>query len=51
MHSNIVEPKNSLPIIVERQGVTKVNGHVIVNKTYQLPHTINLVKIKKPDIN
>lgn len=37
MHSNIVEPKNALPIIVGRQGVTKVNGHVIVNKTYQLP--------------
>lgn len=37
MHSNIIEPKNALPIIVERQGVTKVNGHVIVNKTYQLP--------------
>jgi D-alanyl-D-alanine carboxypeptidase len=33
----IVKPKNALPIITEEHGVTKVNGHVVVNKHYTLP--------------
>ncbi|MGK3151061.1 M15 family metallopeptidase [Staphylococcus shinii] len=35
--SNIVKPKNALPIINKTEGVTQVNGHVIVNKKYKLP--------------
>lgn len=35
--SNIVKPKNALPIINKTEGVTRVNGHVIVNKKYKLP--------------
>lgn len=33
----IVKPKNALPIITKEHSVTKVNGHVIVNKHYALP--------------
>ncbi|MGY0412864.1 M15 family metallopeptidase [Staphylococcus sp. mip270_02] len=35
--SSIVKPTNALPIINKTQGVTRVNGHVIVNKKYKLP--------------
>ncbi len=35
--SSIVKPTNALPIISKTQGVTRVNGHVIVNKKYKLP--------------
>ena len=33
----IVKPKNALPIITKEHSVTKVNGHVVVNKHYTLP--------------
>lgn len=33
----IVKPKNALPIITKEHSVTKVNGHVMVNKHYALP--------------
>lgn len=33
----IVKPKNALPIITKENGVTRVNGHVIVNRHYTLP--------------
>lgn len=32
-----VEPKNALPILTTTDGVTKVNGHVLVNEQYSLP--------------
>lgn len=37
LNYKIVKPKNALPIITKEHGVTKVNGHVIVNKHYTLP--------------
>lgn len=37
LNYKIVKSKNVLPIITEEHGVTKVNGHVIVNKHYALP--------------
>ncbi|PHK49509.1 M15 family metallopeptidase [Staphylococcus edaphicus] len=36
-NDNIVKPKNALPIKYEKNSVTYVNGHVIVNKTLALP--------------
>ncbi|MDH9161510.1 MULTISPECIES: M15 family metallopeptidase [Staphylococcus] len=35
----IVKPRNALPIITEKRGITRINGHVIVNKQYGLPQT------------
>ena len=36
-NDNIVKPKNALPLKYENNGVTYVNGHVIVNKQLALP--------------
>lgn len=36
-----VKPENALPILTTEDGVTKVNGHVLVNEQYSLPETYN----------
>ncbi|MBF0737888.1 D-alanyl-D-alanine carboxypeptidase family protein [Staphylococcus arlettae] len=36
-----VKPENALPILTTEDGVTKVNGHVLVNEQYSLPKTYN----------
>ncbi|MCD8830035.1 M15 family metallopeptidase [Staphylococcus gallinarum] len=33
----MIKPTHAVPIITKAQGVTRVNGHVIVNKRYSLP--------------
>ncbi|MCG7339885.1 M15 family metallopeptidase [Staphylococcus sp. ACRSN] len=33
----LIKPTHAVPIVTETHGVTRVNGHVIVNKQYSLP--------------